>query len=116
MGFRGYWDQVGQTGVDSGTIMITDPCCVVRNNNDTKFTPVQTYDQLLKEYERQEAEAGVDKNHCLPTYQLRNQYGAMVGVVVGNFGGDGVFPVYVQYDETGRIIAAQIRFDGEEPA
>jgi hypothetical protein len=103
------WTYAGRTGVDSGSILITDPCYVVRNPGEQHYTPFESYDQLLGA-----VEATFEPSH-VPAVQLTNQFGADIGVYLTRFGGDGVFPVYVQRDSRGQIVAAQIRFDGQQP-
>lgn len=100
------WERVGSAGVDAGIILIADPCYVIRDPGDPPYAPFQNYGQLMDEIDKQDKEKGGNRVYPMP--------GAL-GVVVGGFGGDGVYPVYVQRDETGRVIAATIRFDGREP-
>jgi hypothetical protein len=110
------WKYAGRTGVDAGIIIITDPCYVVRNSNENKYQPFNSYDEMLEDLQRQEQKAGVPDGHTLDSYQMTNEWHADIGVVIGHFGGDGVFPIYIEHDpETGQVVAAQIRFDGEEP-
>lgn len=104
------WQQVGATGVDAGIIVITDPCYAVRS--DSTEGPFSSYDTLLTTLGAQDVRAGRDPNTG-DVYQLTNQIGARIGVVIGGFGGDGVFPIYVERDEDGMVIGAMIRFDGE---
>lgn len=99
------WVRAGRTGVDTGSILITDPCYVVRNPGDEHFEPYKSYDQLI---------GAVDFE--APYSQLTNQYGADIGVYITHFGGDGVFAVYVDVDpKTKQVLGAQIRFDGGLP-
>lgn len=89
--------------MDAGAILLTDPCYVVRDPGDYQYEPYRSWSGLVSRFDG-------------PTTQITNEFGAEIGVVVTNFGGDGVFPVYVEMDpDTGRVVAAQIRFDGEDP-
>lgn len=102
------WLPAGRTGVDAGTILITDPCYVVRDPGDHQYAPYASTDAFW-------SHVG-DFGDNSSTAQITNEFGADVGVAITNFGGDGVFPVYIQVDlDTGRVIGAQIRFDGEAP-
>ena len=97
------WRQVGRTGVDAGMILITDPCYVVRNPGDHQYQPFRSYEELWEQL-------GLGDT-SKPAYQCTNENGADIGVVVGNFGGDGVYPVYVEVGPHGRVRAAMILFD-----
>ena len=100
---RTRWLPAGVTGVDAGTILITDPCYVVRNPEDHKYAPYASWDAYCEQLSGSFAD------------QIVNEFGAQCGVSITNFGGDGVYPVYVLVDDNGRVQAAQIRFDGEAP-
>jgi len=76
---------LGSTGVDSGQLLLTDPCYIKMDKpNDTI-----TYDDMC----------------CLenPSKQLMNKFGAEVGVVIPTTVGDGVYPVYGKYDKKGNL-------------
>lgn len=94
------WIRAGQAGVDTGSILVTDPCYVV---SDHPNEPYQSYEQLMD---------AVDLD--APYVQLHNEFGAEIGVYVTRFGGDGVYPVYVE-TRGARVVAVQIRFDGNRP-
>jgi len=81
----------GVTGVDSGRILITDPC------------------YIGSEYGVQEAHLNAP-SIGVAGVQLRNKINVDIGVIVGDFGGDGVFPIYAIKDELGRTIRVEIRF------
>jgi hypothetical protein len=100
-----HWEWAGTTGVDSGTIIVTDPCYVI-GDNGSEYEPVQNYDQFSAYLHSHEHDGRA---------QLVNQHGADLGVVVTRFGGDGLFDVFVQKDRQGTVLAAMIRFDGEKP-
>jgi hypothetical protein len=99
------WRAAGITGVDAGVILITDPCYVVRDPDQQEYEPYATWSNLARQM-MPETE---------PSYQIRNEFGAEVGVVVNRFGGDGVYPVYIDVNEHGYVRAAMICFDGEGP-
>jgi len=77
---------LGSTGVDSGQLFISDPCYIKMDKpNDTI-----TYDDMCVSVDR-------------PSKQLINKFGAEVGVVVPTTIGDGVYPVYGQYNSKGQL-------------
>lgn len=89
------WEAVGEAGVDSGTVWVGDPGYLV------------TDDEEWVEFAGGKGEPEVEKTGVASKRD---------GIWIGNFGGDGQFPVYVQRDAQGYVTAAMIRFDGEEPA
>jgi hypothetical protein len=101
------WIRAGRTGVDAGASLITDPCYVVRDAGNPPHQPYQSYEQLLGALGEVVDVDGAS--------QLTNEFGADIGVYITNFGGDGVFPVFVDVDSSGMVRGAQIRFDGEAP-
>ena len=106
------WRYAGRTGVDSGSILITDPCYVIREQGEgSPYQPFESYEQLMEA-----ASDTFDAQKHIDAAQCTNQFGADIGVYISRFGGDGVFPVYVELDDQGHVIAAQIRFDGENPS
>jgi hypothetical protein len=98
------WHKAGITGVDAGMILITDPCYVVRNPGDHQYEPYRSWEALWAHMPGDGA-----------SHQITNEFSAEVGVIVTNFGGDGVYPVYVETDFQGQVVAAMIRFDGRRP-
>jgi hypothetical protein len=98
------WTPAGSTCVDTGMILITDPAYVIRDSPpDNAYEPFQSWDAFT--------EATIDG---AGSQELVNQHGAAVGVVVATTS-DGEYPVYVQRDAAGAIIAALIRFDNADP-
>jgi len=97
--------RLGECGVDSGQILLVDPC-YVENGLD--------YNDVCCSHD-----VGCDhtKDHDWHTHQTYHEgYGGQVqsikgdGVVVGRFGGDGVFPVYAHI-VNGEVRSVEIRFD-----
>jgi len=101
---------IGYCGVDSGSIMITDPCYLGAWKDNEPF---------------QEKEKGEDGNYsyrgaCEKTCgndqagQLLNEIGAKMAVVSTTGFGDGVYPVYAEYDQVSsketRIKSLTIKF------
>ena len=77
---------LGQTGVDSGQLLLTDPCYINMSGvNDTI-----TYDDMCV----------LDNSD---SKQLLNKFGAEVGVVIPTTVGDGAYSVYGKYDNKGNL-------------
>jgi hypothetical protein len=73
----------GYCGVDSGQIMVIDPCYAFKDNytgNDSTVTG--------------------------------GNYDANIGVVTSSGYGDGCYPVFVDVNEDGRVVELRIAFDG----
>ena len=79
--------KVGEVGVDSGQIMIVDPCYV---------------------------DDGLDYNASCKITLSKDGYGVNSegGFVTGTLFGDGTYPIYAEF-ENGRISSLTIRFDDE---
>lgn len=96
------WQTVGHVGVDSGTLLITDPCYV-----DTEWTQggdAGTYslDGIMRPRVTGEGASAV---------QLRYRKGHDgAGVAVGTGYGDGAYPVQVTYTDDGRVAAVRVVF------
>ena len=94
--------KVGHCSVDSGQLMITDPCYVKTfKSNDAEFKA-----ELIGNY----SYAGCASTSC----QKGQSWGELdkgVGCVVGGFGGDGSFPVYVELDDDGIVVRIVVEFD-----
>lgn len=96
---------IGYCSVDSGQILLTDPCYLGRwKDND------YIENGNVGEYSYTGA--------CLATLskkgggELKHEKGhSGAGVVVETYSGDGRYPVTVKRGETGRIIEATIHFD-----
>lgn len=99
---------IGSFGVDSGQVMIGDPCYLDdwNNNKDDEFN---TYPQRAGEYSYLGA--------CQATIENKIQAGVLGGglsVVAVTGYGDGVYPVYAEYNSDGRISKITIEFEDEE--
>ncbi len=84
------WKKVGYCGVDSGQIILVDPCYVMADRG-AKGKAVAgkdqiTYDKMLETTNETNAQevifAGIAGN----------------GILVRGFGGDGVYPVYAKIE------------------
>jgi hypothetical protein len=96
--------QAGSFGVDSGQAMVGDPCYL--DNWDTN----KNEDWAI------EGKEGQYSYHGASATTLANSYGelGMGTAVVFNTGyGDGLYPVYVQMNEDGRVSKVVIDFEGD---
>jgi hypothetical protein len=143
------WNYIGNFGVDSGQIMITDPC-YVRDFTDNQMQDKRifivkatgkryklwknfqgfeeqihngkTMNQLIASGEVIEQLEPLDNSFsysgaCDTTLhnpkgggELINNIGAELGVVVRTADGDGVYPVFVNYDKDGAVKEVLIKF------
>ena len=78
---------LGTTGVDSGQLLITDPCYPTTADHKGLFD----YGNLM-----------LPENDN--SKQVINKHGAEVGVVVNTTVGDGSFPVIANYHKDGRLL------------
>jgi hypothetical protein len=98
---------LGRCGVDSGQIMLVDPCYVLDHqpdgNRDEYFAVCGAHDVkcdcTTHEYEDWHKGIGGET--------------AQGGVVVGRFGGDGCFPVYANIVQ-GEVQSVEIVFSNQE--
>ena len=94
----------GQIGIDSGQAMVGDPCYI--DNWDTNKNDEWNIDGKEGQY----------SYHGASATTLANSYGELgnATAVVFNTGyGDGVYPVYVQINEDGRVSKVVIDFEGD---
>lgn len=94
----------GSFAVDSGQAMVGDPCYL--DDWDTNKNDEWNLEGKLNQYSYQGASATT----------LANSYGQLgfATAVVFNTGyGDGLYPVYVQMNEDGRVSKVVIDFEGD---
>ena len=94
----------GQIGIDSGQAMVGDPCYI--DNWDTNKNDEWNI----------EGKEGQYSYHGASATTLANSYGELgnATAVVFNTGyGDGVYPVYVQMNDDGRVSKVVIDFEGD---
>lgn len=108
---------VGRVGVDSGQIMIVDPCYAVHEEGDTRETTLEQHGFGYKaichattDMSKVWPELGPFKGDDSGVAEL----GRSLAVVTGNFGGDGVFPVYAEFGDNGMVRSLTVEFDYEE--
>ena len=95
--------KIGSFGVDSGTVMIVDPCYVLDGEGKYPLSFGHNWEEFVVMNLMDE-----DGND-LDSKQLHGEMG--VGSSTGY--GDGVYPVYARMAE-GRIMEIRILFDGSE--
>lgn len=96
---------LGECGVDSGQIMLIDPCYVLDRTADrTEYFEVCGSHKVGCDCSKHEPGAW----HDGVGGGIRQG-----GVVVGSFGGDGVFPVYAQVVD-GQVQSVTIEFNSPE--
>lgn len=97
---------VGHFSVDSGQAMIGDPCYL----NEWKTNEGEEWNLENKEgeYSYQGASATSLKRDA-------GILGSDTAIVFSTGYGDGTYPVYIHYDEDGRITMALIDMSGEAP-
>ena len=112
------WEYIGSIGVDSGQMILSDPCYVkdfedsddvvglmaaIKNGSDDSYSYTGACSQS-----NTSQQAGV----------LVNDIGAELGVVCSSGFGDGVYPVYVKRHAFGnndtRVVEMKIEFVNEE--
>ena len=94
----------GHFAVDSGQAMVGDPCYI--DNWDTNKNDEWNIEGKVGQY----------SYHGASATTLANSYGELgIGsAVVFNTGyGDGLYPVYVQINDDGRVSKVVIDFEGE---
>lgn len=110
---------IGKVAVDSGQIMLTDPCYTLSSPNEGGFTEggsefAQPDINDLYPYTYMGAcGATLSEDSCGSMKFALGHEGA--GVVVSTGYGDGLYPVFVTYNDEGRIASVHIVFiDGSE--
>jgi hypothetical protein len=86
------WQQEGWVGIDTGRLMLADPA----------------YPALMAEGNFVAGDCEVDG------ISAWSPHGQSIAVIVGNFGGDGLYPVRVRRDDDGRVNAVRVDFTYDE--
>ena len=106
-------EYAGSVGVDSGQLMILDPCYVryfPGRDEDDEFS---TTDRDLKEFAGGPPSYDTICRRTLaePPYGECAHNGFVnLAFAFGGFGGDGVFPVYVTTDDAGMVLKVEVDF------
>lgn len=87
------WVLVGHCAVDSGQLMLCDPCYIKSHWTSNHFTSATNEDKNDFSYD----------GACVTTVrhsagQLGNDFGTRYLGVASGTGGDGLFPVYVRFE------------------
>lgn len=97
---------IGHCPVDSGTIMVIDPCYVL--DDERVPDPKGTVFGYTSEYLR----------NVMPTCEAPfyggvqpNEYDGQLGVVSRTLYGDGCYPVIAEFNSDGRVVRLTIDFD-----
>jgi len=93
---------VGHCGVDSGQIILTDPCYITKDFSDCGDFSAELPEPYPYNYN------GASSATCSADHV--GQLGHSMGVCVSSGYGDGIYPVYVTYNEDGRVATATIVF------
>ena len=102
---------IGQVAVDSGQIMIIDPCYIGGNFN-TDFDPPEGGEfndtPTQDEYE-------MNYNGCCHATLSKKGYGSIenLAIACSTLYGDGVYPVYAEFDNRDRVKTLTIDFNPE---
>lgn len=100
-------EYVGSFAVDSGQAMVGDPCYLDRWENWNSPEPFENHKEKAGEYGYLGA--------CGVTLKSgAGQLGSADAVVFTTGYGDGIYPVYAEYNEDGRIAKIIIDFIGDE--
>ena len=97
------WRQIGMCGVDSGLLMLVDPCYVMAEDDRTLRPGKKTYSEMLGDLYKKDATGR--RAHMI----LSDKAGD--GVVFSTVWGDGVFYVEGRFyvDEQGLEVMDQVR-------
>ena len=100
------FERVGDVAVDSGLLWVGDPCYFITDTRRKDPIAIQearetrTWMQFLHGFAKASSRA----------FRFRNG-GKGLGVAIGGFGGDGVYPVYVRRDSKGLVREIVVVFD-----
>ena len=96
--------QLGYISVDSGTVLVADPCYWLKSDKEENLKENET------RWGRFCEEIGSDTVH-----EFEHGSGFIgKGIMLGGFGGDGVYPVFAEYDKNGRQTRLIVEFGYDE--
>jgi len=88
------WELVGTCGVDSGQIIVVDPCYVISDESDQdKFAESKDYNDLNATYEELLRERDKKGNNLTDAFKF--------GIVTNTGFGDGEYKVYIKKEAQG---------------
>jgi hypothetical protein len=88
---------VGHVGVDSGTLMIVDPCYVLEDDR-TDGEESSVYLQAVLPVPKE-------------AFNFARYDGHVDAVISSTLWGDGSYPVFVEYDDAGNALRMIVEFD-----
>jgi hypothetical protein len=102
------WFKIGEVGVDSGQLILTDPC-YMKQWKDDGYHPEDAPDG---EYSYSGVCKGTNKNQYVQCQYTMGHNGIAVAFSTGY--GDGTYPVFAKRGAEGRIMEVKVLFDWEE--
>lgn len=99
--------QIGVVGVDSGQLMLCDPC-YLNQWSANEFNP------SLDSYDSKPFDFSYDGVCRATLSQGEAEIQQGVAVAFGTAFGDGVYPVYAEYDSNGTIRSVRVDLQGVE--
>lgn len=103
------WQKIGDCAVDSGTIVLVDPCYVLPDNVTPEGKLESHHGKNSYTYERFMEDAFEGEKDLLPREIIFAGI-AGTGVAIGGFGGDGDYPVYIKRGKDGQVREVKIKF------
>lgn len=101
------WELAGYIGVDAGLCWIGDPCYLIKGDESGDEEPlIKNWGEFCNHLHANEKGGVLQWNYPLGHPGL--------GVSIGQFGGDGTYPVYVRRAPSGLILEAKVVFNEEE--
>ena len=89
---------IGQVGVDSGSLLISDPCYI---NDHFSIEGEDIYNIYPDK----------DRHRQISTQASKNTIKIPIAMTVQTGWGDGVYPVTAHYNKDGRIAKVEINFE-----
>ena len=100
---------IGEIGVDSGQILMTDPCYVLQEEDYHKDIRAKLWKKATTEIDEKNIQDWV--NSEIPTVLINTFRMSGLGVIVRT-GSDGGFPAYAELNDAGEIVNITIKLKG----
>jgi len=100
--------QIGVIGVDAGLCWIGDPCYILHQDKPPKAIG-RSWSEFCGSLRKQRGDSSAVAKQF--NYDLGHPG---LGCVVQTGGGDGVYPVFVEYTRHGEIKSVTVKFIGDE--
>lgn len=101
------WVEVGEIGVDAGLCWVGDPCYIM--TPEASESPAETWHEFCDKLWEKAEKSG---HEGVVQWQYRLGHDGL-GVSVQTGYGDGTYPVYVRYNEEGRVAEVKVVFIGD---